>query len=595
MKSSFSLQVLSLLALFSACEVSLGENAKDALPEWIEYIIKEPGYTRRKSPLRYSDPVQPLTSDEIKLFREGASDETYRNVCKAFVDRAEETYCKLAKPPDGLFYWLKDHAQLRETFLLALNPYYDDLGGAMRILDDLRLAEPEKAVEYYHLAVAISVVWDSKDAVHGSRYMSISNVAYEQYQPLPTHVEVFKWFTDKKNASTFVFKVKDVVWPIAVHLADSDVSIAEAEWAVHKLAKQRDCIGNLYDQVEYDNSKASTKDSKGKLGTREYILPNILQYGGICGDQAHFCSRAAKCFAIPAMKVNGLSRYGGTGHAFTCYFAKKKNRMVMESTGRYFYDYYYSGDVFDPQTRVEILDRSVAMVLDGASLSYEKYVTSNLFARISAALYVDNPVISLEMVKWALKQNWFCSEAWKILMRHVRDQTMSRQDGIMWANNMMKCAKDHPDLTMECFSTFLDCIPKEDTEKRQAFYKQAASLYNDRPDLQVDLRFLQGKELIASGKETEGVELLMGTAAEHGKEGRIINELVRTALKCAKKNNTEKTLLLHLDKIASRYPKKRGDTIAEAFKELVGMIAPVYESNGRTKDAARLRSEAEVF
>ncbi len=585
----------AFLALVSLNTAAFAEDKKDALPDWKRYTVDKPGYFNREKPTRTVDPVTAMTGEEIARFEGAVEEAAFKDLHSAFVDRAEEAYRKISRPPEGFFEWLKGHAQLRETFLLAMNPYYDDPIGAVKILNELRIEEPEKVIEYFHLAVAIAVVWDTRDAVFGSRYNCVGGIAFNQYLPLPGPVDVFRWFTDKKNAPKFALKVKDIVWPIAVHLADNDVSIKEAEWALRRFEKQKENIGSLYEMVEYDNGKAGDKNQQGKLGNREYILPNVLEFGGICGDQAHFCSRTAKCFAIPAMKAGGLSRFGGEGHAFTCFFTKKKNRLIMESTGRFFYDFYYTGEIYDAQTRVEILDRNVAMLLDGASLSYEKYMVSNVFARIAAAVYKDHPEISLILVKRALQQNWFCAEGWKILMRLIRDQIMPREEGITWANSMMKCAKDHPDLTIACFTTFLDCISREEADRRQAFYKQAFSLYNERPDLQVDLRLLQGRELIDFGRDREGVELLMSTAAEHAKEGRLINDLVKAGVEAAKRTSLERNLFPHLEKIASRYPKKRGDTIAEAFKELVGMIAPIYESAGKTKEAARLRAEAELY
>ncbi len=584
--------IIAAAALALACAAVQGQNRTDDLPPCVAYTIDKPGFFMPRPPLREKDPVPALTAEESAGLASGAADEAIQALYDAYIGRIEETYSKMFKAPEGFFDWLRAHEEIRKAFLAALNPFYDEIENAIAVLDKLRTEEPEKTAEHPHLAVAIAVVWDSKDAVYGSRYNCVSGISYQQYLPLPGPVDVLRYYTDKKNQARFVFKVKELVWPLAVHIADNDVSPGEAEWVQATFEKQKERIGMLYDRVEYDYSKLNSNTKTGKLGDRQYTLPNLLAFGGICGDQAHFCSRAAKCFAIPAMKASGTSRYGGVGHAFTCYLVLKKKRTILDSTGRYFYDFYYTGDVFDPQTRVPVLDRTLAMVLDGASLSYDKYMISRVLTRISAAVYRDNPAVSLALVRKALVRNWFCDQAWRILMRHVRDGAVPKAEGLEWANNMMKYVKDHPDLTFECFSTFLECIPKEETPKRQAFYQQACGLYEERPDLQIDLRHMQGKELIEAGKSLEGMDLLIRTAAEHGKQGRIVNPLVRIALEVAKEKKAERFLLPHLDKLTMRYPKRRSDEVADAFKDLVEMVAPVYEAAGRIKDANKLRAEA---
>jgi tetratricopeptide (TPR) repeat protein len=345
--------------------------------------------------------------------------------------------------------------------------------------------------------------------------------------------------------------------------------------------------------VEYDNSKVNSE--QGNLGARKYILPNILEYGGICGDQAHFCSRTAKCLGVPAMKASGLSRYGGAGHAFTLFFVWKKGRLHLESTGRYYFDYYYTGNVFDPQTRTEILDRHLGLILDGASLSYNKFITAHALSRIASKVYSNHPDASLALVKKALALNWFCGAGWKLLMRHIEDGHMEPREGTQWANKMMKYVKDHPDLTLNCFTTFLGCIPREDTKKRQSFYQQAFKSYKKRPDLQIDLRIAQGKELIGSGEEETALAIFLDTAAEHAKTGRIMLPLLEEAVKIVNEKNEYHLAFQAFDKILKKYPRKRGASIAKSFQDLARLLIPVYKAGDREKDAYFLRMEAELY
>jgi len=581
---------LALAVLLAASTAAPAQSWEEDLPRVVQYSLKRPGWRNYGRPLREKDPVQALTAEELAKYENGVSDEELVALMTAFVNRAEAAYAKLGRPPEGLMAFLKENPELRETYLLALSPFYDALGSSMKILDELRRAEPEKAVEYPHLAVAVAVVWDQVDAVHGSRFDCVHGVSLDQYMPLPEPLQVFRYYTDKKRQRMFVFKMKDLQWPLCVYLADNDVSAEEAEWALARFGRQRKAIGGVYSRVQYDYSKLS--NPSGKLGTNKYILPNLLEYGGICGDQAHFCSRVAKCFGIPAVKASGLSRYGGVGHAFTCFCETKKKRPVLSSTGRYFHDFYYTGRVFDPQTRTEILDRHLAMLLDGATLSYEKYMQSLVLTRMARQVYGSNPAVSLRFTKRALNLNWFYGPAWALLMRHVRDGNLKPVEGVNWANLMMKYVKDHPDLTLGCFATFLDCIPAGETKKRQKFYTQAFRLYEDRPDLQIDLRAAQCDELLAAGKQLEALPLYLKTTADHGKQGRILLPLVRKAVDIVKKRKLHKQAIPFFDKLAMRFPKKRGGRIAKAFQDLVDLLVPIYEEAGKHREAASLRRKA---
>jgi hypothetical protein len=537
------------------------------------------------------DPVQPLTDEEAVALKTGLSDDKVGALLDAFVGRAEAAFTEKCEAPEGLLEWFGENPEVQRAFWLAISPGHDDVKTAMNIIDSIRLAYPDKVVKYMHLAVAISVVWDTPRAVKFSQRNCIFAVKAEQFSAIPDPMRVFYYFTDDKNIKKFLFKPDQLVWPIMVHLVDFDVSYAESKWALDKFTKQKKNIGSTYQMVEYDHGKRDRGVTK--LGSNPYTLPNLLKFGGVCGDQAHFCSRVAKCLGIPAMKASGLSRYGGAGHAFTCFFVFKKKRPVLESTGRYFNDFYYTGNVFDPQTATRILDRTVAMMLDGASLSYDKYMLSNTLARIAGHVYDDHPIVSLELTKKALTENYFCAPAWRTLMKHVSDGNMKPKEGLEWANILLKYLTEHPDLTLECVSTFIDCIPYEETKTRQNFYNRVAKVYEDRPDLLIDLRVRQGKELQDAGREGELLGLYLSCAADLGKEGRLIMPIVEPAVEILRnRKKIDKRALPFLEKLVKKFPKSRGGRLAKSFVDLAQLLIPIFEAAGDKKGAAKLRRQA---
>ncbi|MHC4601279.1 MAG: hypothetical protein ACYS47_19970, partial [Planctomycetota bacterium] len=374
---------------------------KNRRPRTYAFRGNAPGYPLRGSPFRTEDPVPGPGKKEIAAIRTDLSDALVDRLVASHLDRIEKAYIPLAGTiPDGFLEWLRDHGEVRRVFWPALSPHYDDIGAAIRVLDALRREEPDLVLEIPHLAVALAVVRDSEDAPFTSRYYTIWAVVKEQFTPISTPLAVFRYFADEERRSRFVFPIDEIPWPLLVHVVDIDVSLEEARWALKTFGECGDSLGKIYHKVVYDHDKANRGVTK--LGKRPYTLANLLKHGGVCGDQAHFCSRVCKSLGVPAMKVAGLSRYGGSGHSFACFLHRGAEGLSIASTGRYFHDFYYTGDVFDPQTRTLVLDRTLAMMLDGACLSYENYALSRTLIRMADRCFRAHPEASLALTQKAL-------------------------------------------------------------------------------------------------------------------------------------------------------------------------------------------------
>jgi hypothetical protein len=582
MSARFLRIVLPALAvLFAAAPAAAVERFRQVY----KHDKTKPGYywMLKANP---DDPVVGLTKVEAELFKTGITEARIENLMKAYVDRTEDHYAKKCKMPEGFLDWLQKRKKLRRTFWIALDPHYDNVPGAVNVLDELRRQEREKVDSHMHLAVAMALVWDDPDSVWGSRYKCVHALKAEQYEPLMDMLSVFRFFTSPANVKRFLFSPQKLVWPILVYLVNFDVNEAEARLVLRNLGRYKRKIGALYQEVKYDYSKLN---GAPKLGSRPYTIFNLLKYGGICGDQAHCCTRTAKCFGIPAMKVSGLGRYGGSGHAFAGFFVWRKGRAMLDFAGRYWYDYYYTGNVFDPHTRTEILDRTVAMMLDGATLDYGSYLYSMAQLRIAHKVFEAHPAISLELTKRAITLNHFYAPAWRLLIDHLEVGTLDQSQGLEWANKMAKYLKNYPDLTIECLSPFLACIPTGDVKARQSFYRKLIKLYRSRPDIQIVLRERQAWELWQAKREKEAFWVYIKTSAEHGKEGRILLKVVKNAAQLAKKLKLEKEAVPYFKKMVKIFPQVRSNTITRTFQDLVRIIYPIYDAAGETDESARLR------
>lgn len=514
-----------------------------------------------------TDPVPALdeTAEELLQKRKLTKTEIQQLV-DGYLDRMLDTYAKAHGLPDSLVAYLENpkHKVAREVFVSALDPIHDDIGAAARVLESLRAADEKKLTTYIHLGTALAVVFDQPDAVRHSQRYAIWGVDGSQFDAPLGYKYLFDFYTNPRLKSRFRFSLRRLPWCILVHLVDNDSDKEDLGWVMSRY-KARTSVDRLYPSVKYDYDKLNTKISK--LGSNPYNLPNLLKYGGICGDQAHFSSRVAKSIGIPAMKVSGKGRFGGSGHAWTGYLTIYRGRPILKFTGRYLFDYYYTGDIFDPQTRTRTLDRYIAMMYDGASLSYPKYNQSRLLSRMARKAGKEKPEIALNLLKQALSLNYFNRDAWTLLMDHIQSGTMPQKEGLKWFNTMVKVLKDHPDLTFACLKTFLNCLPADKVDARQSLFHQTFALYKTRPDLQIKLRMAQVEELIAAGRKANGLNLLLPLAVMHAKEGSLILPAVKKAVSLTRELGVQRQALAQLKKADSAFPKMRGSRPSAAYAE----------------------------
>ncbi|MHC5057848.1 MAG: hypothetical protein ACYTKD_24530 [Planctomycetota bacterium] len=527
------------------------------------------GYRRVRRGAK-SDPVPPLGDGDLALFKGGLTSSEVKRLLDGYRDRMLAAYSSEQGFPAGLAEFLGANRDVAEVFVTAIDPQYDDLAGGAKVFDELRAADAKLLEKYVHLATALAVVYDTPEAVPTSRYLALWGVTAEQFYPLPKVREVWDYYTDRKLKPRFGFALEKLPWPILAHLVDNDVNDEDRKWSLSKYNGRTTKVARLYPSVKYDYDKLNRKGTK--LGQKPYTLPNLLKYGGVCVDQAHFSSRVAKCLGVPAMKVTGHGRFGGSGHAWTGFLVIKKGRPLLEFTGRYFMDYYYTGDVFDPQTRTMTLDRFVAMMYDGASLSYPKYNQSRMLVRMAEAVKAEHPAEALELTLAALKLNYFNMWGWPLLMESIKDGTLAKKDGLEWFNKMLKGLREHPDMTYYCLGTFIGCIPEGETRKRQSLYTQAARLYGERPDLLIKLRLEQTGDLCRAGQKRAALNILMPTVVENSKEGKLVLPAMRRSVELATELGLGRAAYNVLKRADKDFPKMRGTTPSKAYADFQALL-----------------------
>jgi len=200
----------------------------------------------------------------------------------------------------GFYAWLMTRNPLMEEMLLTIHQS-DDLAGVIDILYQIWYTDAEVAEEYFNLALACAVVFD--------REMKVAHLPkdteYGASVVIDPH-ERFRWYKEKNEKGKLAAPMtrtsaRDLVWVVC-----APVTTAELEWAISKMRLRRSNWGSAYGMVKYLMERAV----EGENPYTEYTFEQILEEGGICGDQSYFCANTARANGIPAMILSGETDLG---------------------------------------------------------------------------------------------------------------------------------------------------------------------------------------------------------------------------------------------------------------------------------------------
>ncbi|MBF0197980.1 MAG: hypothetical protein HQL32_09725 [Planctomycetes bacterium] len=517
------------------------------------------------------EPVQILNNEIIETLNKKIDT---KFLLSTLTDRIEEHYIKEGIANNELLQWLKEHDLIRRNLWLAIDPHLDEAPKVLEIFNEIRLARPKYFEKYAHLAIAFSLVYDTPDAITSSRYRLIWCVDEKQYLPLPTMLEVYDYFTNPKNSKWFKCKIDKLVWPLLIHLVDLDLNEDERTWAYNKFRSHPKPLWESYKLIKYDYDKLLRRP---KLGSRAYSLENLFNpnFGGVCVDQTHGSSRVMKTFGIPSIKVNGHGRFGGIGHAWCGFLRQKGSRYFFDFTGRYNQNYYWTGKVFNPHTRENTSDRSMAMMLDGALVSYYKYIVATSLSRIAASIEEKHPLAAQKLYWQAIDENAYAPEGWKGLAWQMKKKQVEKDDVSKFFREMFKEHSDHPDLSLELMKEC--CVPDivASSHTREKHFRSAARMYKDRPDLEVDLRIFQCQSLFKEGDIKNAVNLSSKTFAKHTNQGTLVIPLAKMMVEGTADKSAKVRSQCHdiLHKITEKqFPKEYNGEASVAYVQMRELI-----------------------
>ncbi len=226
----------------------------------------------------------------------------------------------------------------------------------LRILAALWSEGPAQFKDYSNLAIAIAVVYDVPPP-SGWPHGQVSEQALHRQLFQPTGV--FSFFVQADKAGALLQPVRKLSAEDLKFVVDTSAGFDEMAWAQQNVAVPLDAFGRMYYVVRYRSDRAEAGTLVWPLAS--YKLPEIVQEGGICVDQAYFAATVGKAKGVPTLLFRGMGKDGG--HAWFG-FLDGGGQWQLDC-GRYPDQKLVTGYAFDPQTWTNISDHELMFLHEG--------------------------------------------------------------------------------------------------------------------------------------------------------------------------------------------------------------------------------------
>ncbi len=531
--------------------------------------------------------------------------DSYAQVRKVFADQflaEHELDIKTGVPGDfdELMKWFEDRQDLKEEFFTAIKPGSDDVAGAMRLFNQIRTEYPKQIEKYGSLAIATSVVWDNEAGV-----FNYDDQAQRTHSTMPNTliagVENFRYFTEAE--SFMQGRAQFIPWEFLALMVNHKTPVEERQWALQAYLPTRQMFGKCYADVPYDTEMLQTSSRVCRLDGKEYNLPNIRQFGGVCAMQADFAARVGKSIGVPAAYVWGEGRYGGA-HAWVMWVelqavSERSIRFSLESHGRYRGDNYYVGNLEDPHTGEPITDRILELRLHqvGMDALAKRHADRLmlLYPQLAEELAFDFDS-HLSYLSGVVALNPWNEAAWTALSTLANDRDLEKSQlktMTVLLNQLFINFAAFPDFTLPIFNDLISF--EKDAQKRVAMYYQLLEVYSaaTRPDLAFSALLQLSELLEREDRVGEAIQALAVAIQKYPEEGQYVPRMLdRLESLAANVENSEQTLAEFYSTFLPKVPKTRGDAPSEYCISMYERAIPIFERIGQTQLAQNYAAAA---
>ncbi|MGD0390530.1 MAG: hypothetical protein ABSC42_16415 [Tepidisphaeraceae bacterium] len=472
--------------------------------------------------------------------------------------------------------WLAAQPNLMPTLMSAVS----NRDPPQRVIDILRLLRGSQAAnldDYPDLATALAVVWDKPPTRQGDH-------APPQFDP-QRPAQLFAYFTNPR--SPLRFDPKSLCWQLETYVVDLQVSDDEIQWATRRYANNYS-IGGIYFDVNYDEAAFYSGEDK-KIAAHAYTLQNILQYGGVCVEQAYFATGVAKSLGIPACICH--SRGGGAGavaHAWVGLLNRINRQPVWDfDQGRYPEDLYWSAEIFDPQTRQSLTDADVALLAALQSVDRGARQASALLLTLADLL---PPSQRFDLCMRQVHLSRGNRPAWVALTDLAsKDQLSPAQIDAFSQAVSDFLVRSFPDFACQ---TLTKSVAAQPNLAQVAALDRIAQLFPQRPDLKAGVRIRQADLLLKIDQSDQALTALDDVLTNDLNAGPIVFQAMQRVEKVLRAQHDLRRLALVYSRVWPRMPlPQRSSYVYTTPYYLVGKhYLTLLESLGDQPDADSVRN-----
>ncbi len=505
---------------------------------------------------------------ELHRKRKLLSTNEYPTLRKVFADEFEREHREAIEeayggPEEEFRRWLDEHVDVKEEFYLAIHWEHDNIVEALKLFKKLHEEFPEKFEQYANLAIAVAVVWDVDDK--GIHYSPFRQHQAALPQGEVGAVENFRYLVDAEEVMQG--RAQFLPWEILVYIINHRTPLNERQWALSTYLPKRSMFGKCYDDVPDDEEMLH--HSPPKLEGKVLTLPNILRFGGLSTCRADFAARVGKSIGVPAFSVSGKSGHGRE-HAWVMWVELGRltptgSTFTLESHGRFRYEQYYKGNLYDPQTGEPTTDRDVERRLYAVGMdpiaTHHADLVMRAYPMLRERLEMDTAK-QLDFLGGVIELAPGNEEAWIALAE------MSREGQIAKANSkpMMKVLEglfttfaNLPDFTWVVFD---DLVSFQDRPKeRAALFGRLAAMYEQagRPDLSCEARLKFADYLVEDDRQDDAIRGLAAAILVFPNEGNFASPMLdRLEDLCQDKREAKKYLAPFYQQFLTAIGPRRG-------------------------------------
>lgn len=407
--------------------------------------------------------------------------------------------------------------------------------------------------KYAPLALSLALIHDQPRnvrSVKGEYYPSLS--LDERYQYFVQASENNKLETPASRMSPREL----------IRVVDLKISQFEIDWSHKKIRESRKNWGATYSTIEYLMERAVENENPYAY----YILPEILEEGGVCRDQAHYAAESGKARGIPATYVHGTGDRGP--HAWVEYMPKENTWSTFGSQG------IINGFVYDPQRGKSVSSR--LMWLE----SSEDY---NLESRVPILLLLELAAASRENKKWdsaltlleqARRSGPLVVDIWQEMVALTKAKSGTSDDWKTLLAAMERNYKEHPNILEDIASI------------RKEYLLPTLDEGEMIKALESEIRTAARKNGSEGDLVSDAISSLATILVEK-KSGDALRSLYRS---CFRKYGEDLELFQKLMRSYQRY----GNQIPEVASEIPADLEKFYKSQAETSSKEYFRGDMEL-